>query len=198
MLSSFQSFSFWRRIYKGYLKPVQLDLKEHPINIIPSSMILITMVIWCMVEPPGVVEYLLIAIFDHCRGSAKIQPVRNMKLDLTGRSRATYRMRRRRRNKIRRRGSLLPVWPGLASKSLKRGFANTMEGGVTLSPCTNTVINYNLPTSIITTPCIQILNMIVVIIKLSFCETVVASGLVGLTKVGWNLHIQGILFQLSA
>ena len=31
-----------------------------------------------------------------------------------------------------------------------------------------------------------------------FCETVVASDLVGLTKVGWNLHIQGISFQLSA
>ena len=76
------------------------------------------MAIWCMAEPPGVVEYLLIAIFDHCRGSAKIQPVRNMKLDLTGRSRATYQMRRRmrkmnkilrRRRRRRRRGSLLPV-----------------------------------------------------------------------------------------
>lgn len=57
------------------------------IKIITSRAILITMV--------GVVEYLLIAIFDHCRGSAEIQPVRNMKLDLTGRSRATYRMRMR-------------------------------------------------------------------------------------------------------
>ena len=31
-----------------------------------------------------------------------------------------------------------------SSKSLKRGFANTMEREVTLSPCTKTVINYNL------------------------------------------------------
>ena len=28
---------------------------------------------------------------------------------------------------------------------LKRGFANTMEGQVTQSPCTETVINYNVP-----------------------------------------------------
>ena len=94
-----------------------------------------------MAEPPGVVEYLLIAIFDHCRGSAEIQPVRNMKLDLTGRSRAAIQ-----NEEEEDEGSLLlPVCVARSSKSLKRGFANTMEGGVTLSHCTKTAINYNVP-----------------------------------------------------
>ena len=148
------------------------------IKIITSRAILITMV--------GVVEYLLIAIFDHCRGSAEIQPVRNMKLDLTGRSRATYRMRMRMEIQEKKERSFLPVCP-----PLKRGFANTMEGKGGLHWALHQHCNQlHCPLSIIKTASIQ-----TIIMK----ETVLASGMVvGLTKGCWNLHIQGISFQLSA
>ena len=66
-------------------------------------------------------------------------------------------------------GRVIAACVARSSKSLKRGFANTMEGGVTLSGCTNNVINYNVPPSIITTPCIQIL-LSMIIMKQSFCE----------------------------
>ena len=107
------------------------------------------------------VEYLLIAIFDHCRGSAEIQPVRNMKLDLTGRSRTTYTLLEQENEiKLKEGKKEDEVEEGgmdeeeviaacvarrYGKQRLKRGFANTMEGQVTQSPCTETVINYNVP-----------------------------------------------------